>query len=69
MATIGGWPNPRIASFWPAGRRLSNRRRVWPRPSGLGPDDLWLKRDDLTGLAGGADTLVTTGARKATTRV
>ncbi|MEU9484906.1 D-cysteine desulfhydrase family protein [Streptomyces decoyicus] len=42
-AALGTWPTP----LEPAPRLA--------RALGLGPDDLWIKRDDLTGLGGGGN--------------
>ncbi|MGW2559332.1 D-cysteine desulfhydrase family protein [Streptomyces sp. NPDC001514] len=44
-ATLGTWPTP-----------LEPMPRL-SRALGLGPDDLWLKRDDLTGLGGGGNKI------------
>ncbi|MGW7365923.1 D-cysteine desulfhydrase family protein [Streptomyces sp. NPDC054841] len=42
-AALGAWPTP-----------LEPEPRL-ARALGLGPDDLWIKRDDLTGLGGGGN--------------
>ncbi|WP_405592825.1 pyridoxal-phosphate dependent enzyme [Streptomyces sp. NBC_01092] len=44
-ASLGTWPTP----LEPAPRLA--------RALGLGPDDLWIKRDDLTGLGGGGNKI------------
>ncbi|MET9892916.1 pyridoxal-phosphate dependent enzyme [Streptomyces sp. NPDC006465] len=44
-ALLGSWPTP----LEPAPRLA--------RALGLGPDDLWIKRDDLTGLGGGGNKI------------
>ncbi|MFD7446501.1 D-cysteine desulfhydrase family protein [Streptomyces sp. NPDC059909] len=44
-AALGTWPTP-----------LEPMPRL-SRALGLGPDDLWLKRDDLTGLGGGGNKI------------
>jgi D-cysteine desulfhydrase len=44
-ASLGTWPTP----LEPAPRLA--------RALGLGPDDLWVKRDDLTGLGGGGNKI------------
>ncbi|MBB5167610.1 D-cysteine desulfhydrase family protein [Mycobacterium sp. AZCC_0083] len=43
--SLGSWPTP----IEPAPRLA--------QALGLGPDDLWIKRDDLTGLAGGGNKI------------
>jgi L-cysteate sulfo-lyase len=46
------WPAPLILGTWPTPIERAPRLAA---ALGLGPDDLWIKRDDLIGLGGGGN--------------
>ncbi|MFD0000839.1 pyridoxal-phosphate dependent enzyme [Streptomyces sp. NPDC127178] len=54
MTSDGRFPQPASLGTWPT--PLEPMPRL-ARALGLGPDDLWVKRDDLTGLGGGGNKI------------
>ncbi|MFC9229772.1 D-cysteine desulfhydrase family protein [Streptomyces decoyicus] len=52
MSSGSGTPRRAVLGTWPTPLEPAPRLA---RALGLGPDDLWIKRDDLTGLGGGGN--------------